>query len=353
MNLRTVVAAWLLCTGTISADTPGEALVLTEGAEYRKTRNELVADGRSVAEMREALATTAYRADNWLGLVLTEAAVMRATGHGDVRRLRNLEGLDPAHYLLRRRPEPNVARELDRTRDSAPLMMELLLKELDGYRWSSVDAAPMERRALVRGLLLAIGRSGHPASVFLLAHVAAEGCASSTSCEPVIRALGDTGSAAAVPVLVKLAAEAREENHVDRVATVLLAMGRIRRDEVWPHIEAGLAHPAAIVRTAAARAAGAMGSSRYWRRAVASGEVIQEAVGAALVEVLVTEEDDGVAGAALASIGRVATPALRAHVQREMPYAGHGSNSHGAPNRVSERMYNALNALNRVLGPKS
>ena len=153
--------------------------------------------------------------------------------------------------------------------------------------------------------------------------------------------------------LVKMAAEAREENHMDRVAAVTLALGRIRREEVWPHIEAGLAHPAAIVRTAAARAAGTMGSRRYWRRAVASGEVIQEVVGAALVEVLVTEEDDGVAGAALASIGRVATPALRVRVQRELPYAGHGSNSHGARTRASERMHNALTELNRVLGSKN
>lgn len=304
----------------------------------------------SVTRMHGATAAAEYRADNWMTLVATEAMLMRATRHGIASRLRSLEGLDPSRYLLDRRPEPDVARELNRMRELAPLMMDLYLAGLNEYRWSSPEAAPKERRALVRGLLGAIGGSGHPASVFFLAHVAADGCVGRASCDAVIAALGDTGSAASTRVLANIGAAARGEGDVEREATVLHALGRIRREESWPHIEQGLAHPAASVRAAAARAAGSIGSRRYWRRAAASGELLREAAAAALVELLVTEQEDRVAAAALASIGRMSTPDLRSRIERELAYLpddGQVAGSSGARSKVRERLHEAAARLDR------
>ena len=95
-------------------------------------------------------------------------------------------------------------RELQGLRHAAPLMIELFLKELDTYRFSGGDATAVERLALVGDLLLAIGASGHPAAVYFLVDVVAHDCACCESCDPAIRALGETGSAMALPTLVDM-----------------------------------------------------------------------------------------------------------------------------------------------------
>ena len=345
---RYAAALWLLAAGTVCAGAPDGAPAHKADGAYLDARNELVADRPSVTRMRSATAAVEYRVDNWMALVAVEAMLIRATRHGSASRLRSLEGLNPSRYLLYRRPEPDVARELNRMRELAPLMMDLYLAGLNEYRWSSPEAAPMERRALVRGLLGAIGRSGHRASVFFLAHVAADGCVRGTSCDAVIAALGDTGSAAATAVLAEIGAAARGKGDVEREAMVLHALGRIRREEAWPHIEQALAHPAASVRAAAARAAGSIGSCRYWRRASASGEVLKEAAAAALVELLVTEQENRVAAAVLASIGRMSTSDLRSRIELELAYLPddtQAAGSNGARSKVRERLHEAAARL--------
>ena len=339
------VAALLLSVAAVSADT----VVDKNGTEYADARDALAADARAVAAMREVLATTAYDAQNWLRLVLMEAVVMHATRRGDAHSLRHLEGLDPEHYLRRRRPEPSVARELRQMYDSAPLMIELFLKELDTYEWSSAEAAAMERHALADGLLLAVGRSRHPSAVFFLAEVVAGGCECCASCATAILALGDTGAPEAVPVLLEAAAAAADGGDTERQAIALNALGRIRRAETWPHIKAALSHADPIVRTAAVRSAGAFGSQRLWGDTSARGTQIQEEVGTALLGVYVAEEDERVVAAALASIGRVATPALRDEVEAELIDADPGASPGGSRSRARERMQSMVALLDRKL----
>ena len=339
------VVTWLLYVAAASAD----MMIDKNGTEYAEARAALAADARAVAAMEKVLAATAYDSQNWLRLVLMEAVVMHATRPGDAHSLRHLQGLDPEHYLRRRRPDPSVARELQQMHDSAPLMIELFLKGVDTYGWSSAEAAAMERRALTNGLLQAVGRSRHPSAVFFLAEVMARGCVCCTSCATAIRALGDTGAPEAVPVLLETAATAAAEGDAERQAMALNALGRTRRAEAWPHIKAALSYANPIVRAAAVRSAGAFGSRRLWEDTSGAGIRMQEEVGAALLGVFVAEEDDGVVEEALASIGRVATPALRDKVERVLIDADLAASASGSRTSARGRIQSMLTLLDRKL----
>ena len=344
-----LVATWASSVGW--AGTPADVLLDKDGIAYMQTRDELLRDPKVLAAAGRTLGSTSYEVDNWLPLVLTEALVMHTTHAEDAQRLRRLRGLDPDRYRQHRRPVPSVARELQGLRHAAPLMIELFLKELDTYRFSGGDATAVERLALVGDLLLAIGASGHPAAVYFLVDVVAHGCACCESCGPAIRALGETGSAMALPTLVDMLEGAREGDDDTRLATTLSALGRLGDADAWPHIEAGLADPNAAVQLAAVRSAGVLASPRRRADDRSTGDT-RRLVCRALVDVAVTAEDEAVARAALVAIGRVATPDLRMDLERQLEEFDPGTHWH--PQAASrKRVQRVLDLMDRKLRPRA
>jgi hypothetical protein len=296
--------------------------------------------------------STSYSPSTWQQLVLTEALAMHATHREEAQRLQNLQGVDSDHYLLRRIPVPSAARELRGLRHVAPLMIELFLKGVETYRWSSPATAQPERAALQRDLLVAIGRSDHPASVHFLTDVIREGCDCCESCNAAVGALGDTGAVQALPVLREVLDEARRAADVEAYLAAVAALGRIRHPEAWPHIAAELGNADPRVREAAIRSAAAYGSRWYWSTDPVQGARVRATVGLSLLDVLSETEDEGIVLAVLESLGGVATPRLREAVERRRADSSYAVRSAepGASRTVGgDRLRRALNRIDRSL----
>lgn len=351
------VPLWLLSVATAGAQAPPasrlvESLLDLHGHAYAQARQALL-DRQDVVEVaRATLETTTYGPSTWLPLVLTEALAMHVTHRQEAERLQSLRGLDSDHYLSRRAPVPSAARELRGLRHVAPLMIELFLKGVETYAWSSPASAEVEKEALRRDLLVAIGRSDHAASVHFLTDVLEGGCACCESCGTVVAALGATGAVQALPVLLDVLDEARAAGDVARHTVVVEALGGIRHARTWPHIEAELDNAEASIREAAIRGAAAYGSRWYWRTDPIQGARIRAAIGSSLLEVLSEAEDEGVVAAVLESLSGVATPQLRdALEQRQTPpaYSVRSTDRRTARIVAGDRFRRALDRVNRTL----
>ena len=336
---------WVLSAATAMAQAqPASELVeslLDERGDAYVAAREALLDRQDIVDVaRAALGSTAYGPSTWLPLVLTEALAMHVTHREEAERLQDLEGLDSGRYLLSRVPAPSAARELSRLRHVAPLMIELFLKGVETYEWSSAATAEAEEEALRRDLLVAIGRSDHPASVYFLTDVIEGGCACCESCNPAVTALGETGSIQALPVLLEFLDEARGDKDVEEYATAVAALGRIRNARIWPYLEVELDSADPRIREAAVRSAGAYGSRWYWRDKPVQGAGIRAAIGSSLLDVLSGAEDEGVVLATLESIGSVATTELRDLLEQKR------TRSRGVE---QHRLQRALDRVNRTL----
>ena len=350
MNRRRIGLALLLLLGRSGMATelpppmPAAALLEQTGRAYVEARDELLEQPELLAAVQAAREATAYGGGNWLPLVLSEALAMHLTHSEEARRLHRLRGLDPDHYLLRRRPEPSTGRELWRLRHVAPLMIELFLKGLDTYEWSSAAAAPAERRALRSNLLMAIGRSDHPASAYFLTHVVEGQCPGGDSCDTAVIALGETGALQALPVLLGVLDGARGNDGRERYRLTVRALGRIRHAAVWPYLQAELQHADARVREAAVRSLGAYGSHRQWTHDPVAAAAIRQAIGSSLVEVLAAAEDQGIVHAAMGSLSSVATPELRDLLRQKLT-----TPELSTVEATADRYRRALRQVDRVL----
>ena len=351
------IALFLLSVGTATGQAPSgpgsiEGLLDARGRAYVEAREALLDRQDIVDVARAALRATTYGPSTWRRLVLTEALIMHVTHREEAERLQNLQGVDSDHYLLRRVPAPSAARELRGLTHVAPLLIELFLKGMESYRWSGPATAQTEEEALSRDLLLAIGRSGHPASVHLLAGVLEGGCACCESCDATVAALGDTGAEEALPLLLDLLYEARVNGDAARRAAVVAALGSIRRAETWPYIQTELDSVDPRVRAAAARSAAAYGSRWYWRSDPGQGARIRAVVGSALVDVLSETEDEEVVLAVLESLGSVATPQLREVLERTQATPGatlRAADPRTSPAVAGDRFRRALDRIDRSL----
>ena len=348
------MCVWPLPAGPALAQAPPTAaliddLVDEQGRAYEKAREEVLGRRDVVDVARASLERTAYGRSTWRRLVLTEALAMHVTHREEAEHLRNLQGLDSDHYRLRRVPVPSAARELRRLRHVAPLMVELFLKGMDTYAWSSPATAGAEAAALRRNLLMAIGRSGHAARVHFLTDVLEGGCACCESCDTAVRALGETGARAALPVLLRVLDEARANGDTESYATVVEALGGIRHAEVWPHIEAALGSANPRVRAAAIRSAAAYGSRRYWSTDSGEGARIRAAIGSSLVDVLSEAEDEGILVEVLEALSAVATPQLRELLEQEQAAVTGTVRSTASRAVAGDRFQRALDRVNRTL----
>lgn len=286
---------------------------------------------------------TAYGPDSWRQLARAEADAMRVTHAGAAEALRNLKGLQPENYGQRRNPVPSVARELRRLRHVAPLLIE---RYLEVARPGDMDEEL--RRTLAAELLAEIGRSGHPASVFLLVEAVEQGCTCCSSCRLPIRALGDTASPEALPVLLAILDRARVDGGQEIQSAALRALGQLRLPGSWPSIEAAMSDPDPVIMKAAVESAGAFASRRLWP---SDGDAhLRAAVGAALLDTLAHTDDEHIELAAMESIERAGTPdLLDALARRRAEHeAQPGETTRSAT--VNERYRAALVRLHRRLG---
>lgn len=345
----------LLPAGALPAQEPSapawfDAMIEAEGQAWEEVRESVLARFDVVALARAMRGGAPYGPANWRRLVLAEALAMHVTHPEEAEALRNLEGLDSDNYLRGRVPAPSVTVELDALRHAAPLMIEMFLKGVAGYAWSSPAAAEAEESALRRDLLLAVGVSGHPASVHFLADVVDGGCACCESCGAAVRALGETGALQALPALLRARDRARGEGDVEGEAAAVAALGGVRHVETWPHIAAGLEAAGRRVREAAIRGAGTWASRRYWRDDPARGARIRAEAGASLTEALLDAEDEGLVVAVLESMTLMATPGLRDELDRRRRAAtgpAEAAASTAAP--AGERLLRALERVERTL----
>ena len=347
---------WLLAAQAAAAQTLPvfNSLVDRHGYAYEEAREALLERPDIVDVAWTALETTTYDSSTWLTLVLIEAVVLHLTHREEVERLHDLEGLNPDHYLQGREQSPSVMRELRELRHAAPLLIELFLKGTETYEWWS-PAAPTaaEEEALRQGLLMAIGGSDHPASVYFLMDMLEDGCACCASCNTAIAALGETGSLQALPVLLEVLEEARGDRNVDEYTVALGALGRIPFLEVWPHLEAELNNPDARMREAAIRSAGRYGSRWSWVDNPVEGADIRAAVGLSLLDALIGERDERVVVSILEALSSVATPELRGLLEQRQPVIGQSPRSTRStqPRAMTQgRLQRALDRLNRTLG---
>ncbi len=326
-----------------------DGLLEEQGHAYEEARERILGRQDLVDVVRATLERTEYGPSTWRQLVLVEALAMHVTHQVEAEDLRNLQGLDSDHYRLRRVPEPSATRELRRLRHVAPLMIELFLKGMETYGWSSPDTAEAEAAALRHGLLMAVGESGHPANVHFLADIVEGGCVCCESCDAAVRALGETGALQALPVLLRVLDEARANGDVDGVVAVVTALGSVRHAEVWPRIEGELSSSDRRVREAAIRSAAVYGSRRYWQSDPAQGAGVRAAIGAALLDVLVEAEDEGLVTAVLESLSTVATPQLRDLLERRRPAASDAAGAVSSRATAGDRLGRALERVDRVL----
>ena len=342
---------WL--AGSIWADEaarlPGAELLAKSGHEYARARDALLEAPEVVDIALGRRVLPAYSEETWLPLALTESLAMHLTHADDARRLRNLEGLQPEHYLQRRRPEPSATLELALMKPAVPLMIELFVKEIDIYPWSSAGAAATERRALQRDLLFAVGRSGHPASLYFLSDLIEGGCGCCETCEFAVSALGETGRLQALPLLAKELEKARAAGDVARRALAVEALGGIRHPETWPYIASELASAEPAVRESAALSAGAYASRWHWQADPAQGAAIRSAVGASLLAAIAATEDEGVVRVALESIGAVATGELRLELEARLFEMGSRAQAPDSGGPAKDRMRRALDRVNGSL----
>src|SRR5262245_8292634 len=128
------------------------------GAQYLQARARMIEQG-SIAELEALRRESRYDAASWKREVIADAAHFWLTRRADAEHAYALEGLQPATYLKRRRPEPEAARELVQL-DAAPIVFELLLKTKDQVALRN----DRERAAFEDALVIALGASSHPAA---------------------------------------------------------------------------------------------------------------------------------------------------------------------------------------------
>ena len=294
-------------------------LEAAEGAAYVAARDALLARPGLAAALSSRPAT--WSEGSWRRDALAEVLSARLADPAPFEAIYALQGLTPSHYTARRRPGPEVLRELKRMATSgAPALLEVALKTFDVYPFSAADAFPAhldaaaieafqqaERRALREGLMVAIGRSRHAAASHVLAGVLGDAREELGARQAAAIGLGRTGQDGALAHLVRVAAD--DDAQVEVRVACFAGAGSLRSAEALALIESGTAseQPEAV-RRAAVAALGTFGSSWAWE-GQAGGDVLRERATQRLVEVLEADaEHEALRQLAIQSLVTVAHP---------------------------------------------
>jgi len=276
-----------------------------------------------------ASAAPAYSASSWERDLADDAARARADRPDAWAKLHKLEGLRPTVYLKKRRPEPEVARELGelvrRDEVSAVMLASLLVGGLDDYPLSAAADFPpsakaqhgelvaLERTQLEDGLMLALGASQHPSAPWVAVGVLADDSRALARRRIAAIALGKTRSPLAARRLGRIASD--EKAPLVLRTAAMQGLGHVRTPAALAALTTRVrAGGDREVRISAVTSLGQAASS--WALAKEAREVseaMRADATATLVSVLASgdaasTDDKAVHRAALASLGVVAHP---------------------------------------------
>lgn len=278
-------------------------LAQAQAQDYVQARDALLArDGvqEALAQRQPAWTQQSWRADAMAAVVqgrLTDAASFEAAS--------SLQGVRAGRYLAFRRPGPHVFRELrPKATKVAPAVIELLLKTRAAYPYVGdfppamdaeikADWQAKEKAALHEGLLLTLGTSKHPASVFVLTSELEQTSYSAAARSAAAVGLGMTNDPAALAALEPMARSANAD--LGLRSSCLSGVALIPADEAMDLlIDLSDADAPRTVRKAAVAGLGTLGSSWGWqaRGQLEQSKALRKRAAERLVAVLASQSSD-------------------------------------------------------------
>src|SRR5262245_58272657 len=213
----------LAAPAPVSADQLIAQMVSSSGAEYVAARSALLELPRECVRpvLSARRAHLGWSESSWQTDAIVDAAFVWVESPEVARKMYALDGLDPAKYRQRRRPDPEVGRELKSMKAASAILFEIELKTLANYPFVSSDptALAKERAALGAGLIAAAAASHHPAAPHLLKMVLADDRQPLAMRRLAAMGLGQTNAIGAFGLIAPIAE--------DRAADVSLRSGAI------------------------------------------------------------------------------------------------------------------------------
>ena len=136
------------------------------GEEYLKVRDELMKMEVDDSFLEGLAREEEWTEETWRDAFCAAVVLLWKKNRELCQRCYDLRGLKPDFFLKKRRPEPEVVRELVALgRDAAPIMLEIMLKTFQFYKFTEkavggYDAKKlrdMEEKALKVGIVAALG----------------------------------------------------------------------------------------------------------------------------------------------------------------------------------------------------
>lgn len=295
------------------------------GEEYVAARVQLVGLGDAArATLEKRLQSATWTEASWNDLAVATIAHAHLAHPDVVSRVAKLEGLDPTHYLARRHPAPECARELKALGAHAvgPLL-ELYLKTFERYPFTTPatvpaaargrkadDLAREERSALRQGIVTALAETRHPAALFVCKAVARDAAEDAAARLQAAEGLGTIGTKASLQELTALHADAATPAEVKLAA--LRGAARVPTADACAFLEGRLASGSADERHQAAVALGAFGSAHGWQARGAemqkTGDALRLRAATKLVDAIRTADAQAPADALVDALGMIAHP---------------------------------------------
>jgi HEAT repeat protein len=328
--LPALLAVLALASPAFAQGTPSELdgalkrMVSSTGDDYVAARASVVALGDSARAALESRLNGATWTDETFSDLAIATIAHAYLAHPDVvKRVNHLEGLDPSHYLLRRRPEPECGRELKRLgSDAAGPLLELYLKTFDRYPVTTAETplpsrretpealAAKERIALRSALVMALAEAHHPSAFFVCRDVAKSSGEPEAVRFQAVEGLGTLATPASLAEIVALHDAATTPDSV-RLAAIRGA-ARVPTSDALAFLEKRIQSDSTSERRQAVVALGTFGSSWGWQARGLDGTELRRRAAADLVELIRTGKpvENDVVIDALATIAHPASVAL-------------------------------------------
>lgn len=275
------------------------------GAEYEAEKARLTAMGpRGLSLVKARQAESAYSESTWREDVRFDAILFWMERPEQAQRAYDLAGLKPEVYLKKRRPIPEATRELSEL-GVAPVLFELLLFTKDRYPFATGSAE--ERAALDDALVVALGRSQHPAAHHALLDLVRDAEQPEHLRSLAAHSLGVHGREQAESTLAELVRDSRLAPEIRHGA--VRGLGQVRTARSIGLISSVLLEARTVeMRNVAIRALGSAASPTVLRRRNAP-EALRVSASDALVEALRRPEAVEVGDALVETIAVVRHPA--------------------------------------------
>jgi len=298
-------------------------LTQARGDGYVQGRDALLARAGVQEALSARVANATWSETTWQADALASAALVRLSDPPLVDKVHSLRGVRPSHYLARRRPGPEVLRDLRHMgAPAAPLMLELLLKTAERYPYPADFPARLgeeeiaswqaqEKTALMEGLLVAVGHTRHAGALPLLSERVADASLALNLRRAAAIGLGLTAAPDALAPLAELSADAEQD--VTLRAAALQGVASVRVEAALEILVSSLDTTEDTLLRAAVASLGTFGSSWAWEAEgqAAAGEALRLRAAEAVVAVLARDgTSDTIRELATQAIAAIAHPAV-------------------------------------------